>query len=524
MKYLLIVFAICSLPALALAQIPRTLSYQGTLANKSGGPVADGTHTMVLNLYASRTGKVVLYSKSVSVVTSNGLFNTLLDSIPDTLVFDKQLYLGISIDGDPELSPRTPLTAAAYSLSPSTATAGISQIKSDGSLNIISPAGPTASVTIATGGVTNTKLADGAVTNTKIGDAAVTNAKIQSVDWTKITNTPAISSKPTGAAGGDLIGTYPDPQLRASGVTPGTYTYANISVDAEGRILTATNGTTPAPFLLPYSGTQGDSTTSLQAVNTKSVSGGATAIRGVTYSNSSSALGNAGVVGENLSSGNFAYGVVGKSHSNYDSSAGVFGVNDAASGTGVLGRASIGVTGISSQSNGAGVAGSGYYGVEGFARATSSSAGIYGGSNGTGTYAGYFAGNVSITGTLTIGGSKSAVVPIDSAGNEWRKLYCEEAADVWFADYGSAALVNGRAHVELDPVFLRTVTIDPTHPMLVFIQPNGETAGTFVQKGMTGFDVIELAHGTSNAPFDYRIVARRRGYESTRLERAPAMR
>jgi hypothetical protein len=33
-----------------------------------------------------------------------------------------------------------------------------------------------------------------------------------------------------------------------------------------------------------------------------------------------------------------------------------------------------------------------------------------------------------------------------------------------------------------------------------------------------GFEVRELQHGTSNISFDYRIVAKRRGYESVRLE------
>jgi len=112
-------------------------------------------------------------------------------------------------------------------------------------------------------------------------------------------------------------------------------------------------------------------------------------------------------------------------------------------------------------------------------------------------------------------GTKSAVVPVEN-GSRKVALYAMEAPENWFEDFGSGQLSDGSAEITLEPTFVQTV--NTTVDYHVFLTPNGDSHGLYVlAKTPTSFEVREQGGGTSNISFDYRIVARRKGYENIRL-------
>jgi len=118
-------------------------------------------------------------------------------------------------------------------------------------------------------------------------------------------------------------------------------------------------------------------------------------------------------------------------------------------------------------------------------------------------------------GNLTCTGGISAVAPLDS-GKRKVALYAIEGPENWFEDAGSGHLSNGVATITLEPVFAQTVNTDVDYH--VFLTPNGDCKGLYVtRKSATSFEVHELGGGTSSLDFDYRVLAKRKGFENLRL-------
>ncbi len=191
--------------------------------------------------------------------------------------------------------------------------------------------------------------------------------------------------------------------------------------------------------------------------------------------------------------------------------AGIFSIGtNAATGIGVMAGGS-NVSGINNTGAGEGVAANGlHYGVSGYAVASGAGNNDWGGyfdNTATANGYAYVAGRTGgVDYAILSGGTKSTMVKDDNGQN--RIMFCTEAPEVLFQDFGTGKLVKGRAHINVDPLFAKNISKGNT--VKVFVQLEGNCAGVYVtNKSNTGFDVIELNNGKSDVTFSWQIVGNR---------------
>ena len=111
MKRLLLVLL---LAANAMA-IPRLVNYQGQLTSPTGTPL-DTTVAMTFHIWPTPTGGVSVWTETHPAVSvTNGLFNVQLGSITTlTDLFSVNRWLGITIQDDPEMTPREQLLSVVH--------------------------------------------------------------------------------------------------------------------------------------------------------------------------------------------------------------------------------------------------------------------------------------------------------------------------------------------------------------------------------------------------------------------------
>lgn len=120
-------------------------------------------------------------------------------------------------------------------------------------------------------------------------------------------------------------------------------------------------------------------------------------------------------------------------------------------------------------------------------------------------------------------GSVSEIVPTANHGRV--TLTAPESPEYWYQDYGSVKLVNGKAHVELDPVLADIIFVNDENPIRVFCTPvdmplfNGVC---IINKTNHGFDIVEINNGTHSGTIDYQIVVKpKTNYGEGRFPQAP---
>ncbi|HEY3413934.1 MAG TPA: hypothetical protein VGM51_12910, partial [Armatimonadota bacterium] len=142
--FIVAVAVLLAMPTRVFAVVPRTIAFQGTLNNATGGRLPDGSYSATFRLYDAPTGGNLLWTETKTVTTGKGSFSTALGdtgAIPASLQFDQPYWLEVQIGADPAMTPRVALRAAPYALSLSLPFAGVAASASPSAMLSITNSG-----------------------------------------------------------------------------------------------------------------------------------------------------------------------------------------------------------------------------------------------------------------------------------------------------------------------------------------------------------------------------------------------
>jgi hypothetical protein len=216
--------------------------------------------------------------------------------------------------------------------------------------------------------------------------------------------------------------------------------------------------------------------------------------------------GNNGYVGGGPYAARFTHSSSGNLGRIGTSGEGVYGKYGDNNNYGTLGSYSWGVYGNHADSSNYGGLGGAAWGAHGH-----NHTGNYG-VLGTKDYGVYYSGGISGTG-------KGGLIVRTEDGP--KEMCLHQSTENWCEDFGSGQILGGRAEIRLADDFRQTVTVSMVHPLKVFITPNERIGEWWVEKDTDGFTLV-APDAPQGALFDFRVVAKRQGYEEKRLVDAPA--
>lgn len=424
-----------------LAPDSSEVGYQGVLTNNSGEPVADADYSVTFTLYDAASDGNDLWTETQTVSTTNGLFNVYLGAItalPSNVIDGRDLWLGITVDGDAEMAPRIPIVSVPYARS----------------------------------------LVPGAYIQARLNNTALLSINNDTFGNNGVGLRVESRRDNSIEAEGDVQVQRGDLEVIQGNVEAGANVVAGGNVQAGNNVAADDN---------------------VQAGNDVEANRDVLAGRHV------EANGNVNANGGNL----FGQNVL--TNGSVFANADVDADRDVLAGRNVVADDDVRATGNLVGQN---------LNVNGFVTAgvditadrhIEADDNMIAGGNITA------GGNIQAAGDIAAAGVKNAVIETARFGR--RLTYAIEGAGVWLVDQGQGQLHKGAATIELDPIFLETVTVDDARPMLVHLTLTSDSKGVYVaEQTATSFTVRELQGGTSAATFNWQVSALRRGYENTRLE------
>lgn len=121
MRSAVLVLALSRLVLTAFGAVPQTMNVQGKLTDAGGRAVAGGSYSVVFTIYDAASAGTNLWTETSSVTASGGVFSTIIGAITplaDSAFDNQNLWLGLKIETDPEMTPRQQLTSVPFAMSP----------------------------------------------------------------------------------------------------------------------------------------------------------------------------------------------------------------------------------------------------------------------------------------------------------------------------------------------------------------------------------------------------------------------